>query len=392
MLRAFSVNNNPTLESIESLFSLLNNRDTLNLFELPVLRAYARLNRYRNLIQSSDVLPCFIYSLQSQSFLPDVNTNAGRTIQRAPHPPSKFLKIFKKILSSSTTFYTDGSKTDAGSYVGLAVYSPTLNLNLQTRISSHASISTAEALAIQLCLEFIEQHNIPSSSIFTDSLSTLQAISNCSDFISSSSSSIFKIKQSLERLTSSNHSVRLFWIPSHCGIPGNEKADFLAKKASSCGSLLNFPLPFSDFYPLCLSITRNAFNNYLAHYRTNTGLLYFDSFRLSSTKPWFYASYSLERAAITTFCRMRSNHYGLAFSLFQKNLIDSPPCPCGIDEDLNHVFWACPRYDIQRATLLRSLAKLKLFPPYSISSFLYSPRNDIATIFLRFLSDCDLHI
>ena len=131
-LRAFSVNNNPTLESIESLLSLLNNRDTLNLFELPVLRAYARLNRYRNLIQSSDVLPCFINSLQSQSFLPDVNTNAGRTIQRASHPPSKFLKIFKKILSSSTTFYIDGSKTGAGFYVGLAVYSPTLNLNLQT--------------------------------------------------------------------------------------------------------------------------------------------------------------------------------------------------------------------------------------------------------------------
>ena len=105
-------------------------------------------------------------------------------------------------------------------------------------------------------------------------------MSNCSDFIFSLSSSIFKIKQSLERLSSSNHSVRLFWIPSHSGILGNEKADSLAKKASSCGSLLNFPLPFSDFYPLCLSITRNAFNNYLAHYSTNTGLSYFDNFEI----------------------------------------------------------------------------------------------------------------
>ena len=57
---------------------------------------------------------------------------------------------------------------------------------------------------------------------------------------------------------------------------------------------------------------------------------------------------------------MRSNHYNLAHSLYRKNLVDSPTCICGEDdEDLNHVFWSCPRFADERTSMLTDLKKTK---------------------------------
>ena len=41
------------------------------------------------------------------------------------------------------------------------------------------------------------------------------------------------IWDSLLELSSDGHRVLLQWIPSHCGIPGNERADQLAKDATA---------------------------------------------------------------------------------------------------------------------------------------------------------------
>ena len=126
-------------------------------------------------------------------------TDKGRGILRSSNSPKKFDRIFRHLLSSSIAFFTDGFKTEVGCYVGLTIHCPNLNLNLQFRISSYSSILTAEALAIQIALEYTEQYNLSNFSIFIDSFSTLQILSNRSDFITSPSSCIFKRERERER-------------------------------------------------------------------------------------------------------------------------------------------------------------------------------------------------
>ena len=114
--------------------------------------------------------------------------------------------------------------------------------------------------------------------------------------------------------------------------------DFQLDFFNRAGTILNFQLPFSDFFPLALSDSRSECPNYLKHYRSFIDTFYFSQFLLISPKPWFH-SFAINRVSITTFSRMRSNRYNLVFSFFNKNLVGSPLCPCGEKiENLNYVF------------------------------------------------------
>ena len=66
--------------------------------------------------------------------------------------------------------------------------------------------------------------------IFTDSLSTLQKLESGTDV----SKDLTHLIWSLHNLMRRYHiRVVLQWIPAHTGIPGNERADALAKKGAS---------------------------------------------------------------------------------------------------------------------------------------------------------------
>ena len=135
----------------------------------------------------------------------------------------------------------------------------------------------------------------------------------------------------------------------------------------------------------------SSFDNFLKNYRPNTGEMYFKFFYSSSPFPWYHSLYS-NRKSITTFCRMRSNHYNLAFSLYRKNLTNSPISSCQKDiEDLNHIFWACNLFSEQRKTLYKQLFKLRRFP-HIISEFLFSPSATFINPIFRFLEECNISI
>ena len=87
----------------------------------------------------------------------------------------------------------------------------------------------AELYAILQCAKLdgiLCRHNA-SIAICSDSQAALKALTS----VKVTSGLVTEVIEALQHLSSFN-SVRLVWAPGHCGIMGNEKANFLAKQAS----------------------------------------------------------------------------------------------------------------------------------------------------------------
>jgi len=110
------------------------------------------------------------------------------------------------------------------------------------RLPVFSSIFSAEAHAILLALDFIDNNDSGQFVVFSDSLSCLQAINNAKW----ASPLICDILEKCHFLLLSGKEIHFCWIPSHVGITGNDKADFEARAA------LQFPVsdcqvPSSDY-------------------------------------------------------------------------------------------------------------------------------------------------
>ena len=141
---------------------------------------------------------------------------------------------YRDTLGSHDEVYTDGSKMDER--VGAAAV---INRHFQNgektcrrlskRLPDNSTIFAAEATAITMALNYYQymgpvHHDVV---IYSDSLSCLQAIEG----EDTENPFICHIMNLLWLLSDKGTCVRFCWIPSHCGIQGNEEVDQLAKEA-----------------------------------------------------------------------------------------------------------------------------------------------------------------
>ncbi|XP_011050451.1 PREDICTED: uncharacterized protein LOC105143692 isoform X3 [Acromyrmex echinatior] len=106
----------------------------------------------------------------------------------------------------------------------------------------------------------------------------------------------------------------LFWIPSHSGIPGNEKADEIAKHASIEGRAPTFKIPYEDMFMESKEILEARFKTYLNSTAAYKGTLHHERFPMNFNK----TSLNGEEIMIN---RLRYNHYNLNSSLYRVNII-----------------------------------------------------------------------
>ena len=157
--------------------------------------------------------------------------------------PIEINSIFNKFISEHndyTFIYTDGSVKDGKTGVGIT----SATFNKSNRLSNLHSIFTAELQGIVSAIYQILHLNIDKSVIFTDSSSSILAISS-PEF--STHPLVSKIKCLLNRINNTKQ-IQFMWVPGHSGITGNETADTLAKNSLLLQERNHLASPLDDVY------------------------------------------------------------------------------------------------------------------------------------------------
>ena len=158
-------------------------------------------------------------------------------------------KLIKESSDNIITCYTDGSRTDSG--VG-ACFLTTTNTSPQNIINDSSfklpdfcSVFQAEVIAIREVTTALQHNRSKTIVIWTDSLSTLQALSSKL----TRTKTVIHCHEALDELAKHN-TVHIKWIAAHVGHWGNERADELAKIGTTSTSLVKGYIPQSHIKAL----------------------------------------------------------------------------------------------------------------------------------------------
>jgi ribonuclease HI len=235
--------------------------------------------------------------------------------------------------------YTDGSATNAVANGGAGVHvrSPeghSTTASIPT--GKHCSNYSAEVQALMQAASMIHDttSECPQVVFLSDALSVLEALAGA------------KHPRLMEKLQdiAKTRRVVLQWVPAHCGIPGNEAADQLAKLGAREEQPDN-SVSFAEMKTLVKAVMRPQTTR--------------DAYHL------------LERWQQVVIMRLRTGHCRLNAHLFRKlKLAPSPTCFCGLDDQT-------PEHILQNCPLLKTIRD-KTWPtatPLSIK--LYGSRQDL---------------
>lgn len=251
-------------------------------------------------------------------------------------PQNVYWEKFKRILgqyNNWTHFFTDGSKTAQG--VGAAFLSETPphtdNFHIFP-LPNICSVYSAELYAIYQCLLYIREQHIHCSVIFSDSYSSVSTLEHF-NFNKNLPKVIIHLVNELQR---NGQQLHIVWIPSHCGIKGNEAADGAAKMAAN---LISAPFPLitsDDLKTYAHSVLRGAWQAFwLGPVNASNKLR---SVRLM-LGDWRTACRE-NRHEEVVMARLRIGHTRLTHGHLMAG--EPPePCDCGGEMTVEHILLGC---------------------------------------------------
>ena len=355
---------------------------------VPYAQNVRALNLYYK-INEIELQPPTYYSL-SEIVKPDIDFHLSTLIKKSEidsNSATIALNYINNTYGGYTQIFTDGSKNEDLKLAGAAyvVYNP------QNVIIHHNRLKLKKELSIFACelaiindavrwLNTLNTHEQTNYAILTDSLSALQALHAGSS--KTRPDLIYAALKGITKLTNKNISLKLIWIPSHVGIPGNEYADKLAKLGSQDGLLSELKPSAREIIAIINQKAYNEQDYKWSKYCTEHDLPLITN---PSHKIHIYSPIKQEDRAYT---RMR-----LGVTRLHGDSYETVLCPkCSVPDTFEHLFFICPQHAAQRLEL--SAGIIAAYNNISViidRSLLLMPPNKIGSVIrqhvFKFLRD-----
>ena len=192
------------------------------------------------------------YSNVRQKIRHDLIEGVSKCMISRQAAQSKFNE-YREAQGSHDEVYTDGSKRNERVAAATVINrhfqnGETTCCQLSKRLPDTSTIYAAEATAISLALNHYQNmgpvhHDVV---VYSDSMSCLQAIGG----EDTDNPLICHIMNLLWSLSDQDTRVRFCWVPSHCGIDGNERMDQLAKETLYQDINLLSSVHYTDMKPM----------------------------------------------------------------------------------------------------------------------------------------------
>ncbi|XP_037298294.1 uncharacterized protein LOC119190434 [Manduca sexta] len=332
---------------------------------------------------NSQYLPIYSTNFDSLLLSPNICFNLG--IQEHVNYANSYLNyLIDKNWPCWHQIYTDASKHTTPGCVGVGVYHVQYKIVQKIKLPPESSVFTGECFGLLKAIEYILMMKLANTVIFTDSKSALQALARFPFKHNFFTPLIMQIRTKLHHCYLKKYSVTFAWVPSHCGVKGNEKADELANQAVDCGDLFPYKNYSHDLAALPRVHLRESWSELWTSSGMSKGKFYYLIQPTIPLRPWF-CGLKLGKTATSVLIRMRLGHVCTPARLARLGIVESSACSCGCDVgDLNHLIFSCPNHD--HSSLYSSLSSLGVPFPTNICTLLCNYNIDIYRILSVYIS------
>ncbi|XP_063838171.1 uncharacterized protein LOC135087301 [Ostrinia nubilalis] len=288
--------------------------------------------------------------------LGDRETESVVGFAEAPHPAEHMSLEFVSLVDQhlvdqhnvqAVRIFTDGSKIEGKVGAALSWWNNEAEIrNSKLSLSAYCTVYQAELLAIWKASGQILKGAEASYGLYSDSRAALETITNHDSLHPLA----VETRKNLRTAFTQGKAVSLFWVKAHAGLPGNERADELAKEAA----LASKRKPDYDRCPISY-VKRLIREDTLDKWNDR----YTQGDTASTTKsflPDAYTAYKFARKIGPTgmLTQILTGHGGFAQYLNRFKCRDNPSCICNPDceETVLHLLTECPvhardRYDTE---------------------------------------------
>jgi len=278
-------------------------------------------------------------------------------------------------MPNSYLIFTDGSKM--GERTGNAVCD--IQNQIQHRLPDGTSVFVAELHAIYMALKIVRRSRSPDSVICSDSKSALQSIVS----FPFSHQLHFRIRNLHTTLCHAGYNIVFLWVPSHCGIQGNELADYYAKRSLTLDVITPVPC---NLDAIKSALRQRVRAHWQTQWQTNAPMTQIRNIK-PVTEAWSSSSRK-NRHEEKVLCRLRIGHTFLTHSyIFTQN--PRPRCvTCDETITVPHLLLRCPKYQLHRRILQHYCQTHDT--DFSLSTVLGDQYPDLINLLFDFLRGTNL--